>query len=553
MIRYRTMVSSFFSMGLAAAIGAGVTAAADPGDALTVQQVLTGDVAFFCPGLPMLRTADRQAVLMELYQHNDLDVLWQDLHRLAVLQAELDEIANDGLDPEDYSFALRATPPKDPCSELRISSEYVLALEHLSRGRLTHTDHEPFWQADNLPPASALTVAELAVMGLRQGVEAAFDEARPAMPSYRALRAAFVSMDRDTSPRPAVPPGPTLRPGMSDERVGRMVAILRQDGFMLPTADAVFISDPLIYDETMELAVRRFQASRGLRVDGIIGPQTIREMNILPAQRVQQVKINLERLRWINGLRSDYLLLINIAAGDLQLLRGDELVWQARVQVGTPGRPTPPLVSYINRVTLNPSWTVPPTILREDLLPLIHRDRQYLEERNMQILDAEGNPLDPQRVDWQNPGGIILRQPPGEGNPLGQIVFRLPNPFSIYLHDTPSQHLFQLANRSVSSGCVRVEAATDLAFLLFSGLGAAERRRVVDRLASGQTQEVPLANGPRVILAYWTAYGDAEGRPAFVPDGYARDQALKDAMTVVHTQLRAGESEAVRQAQTGCW
>src|SRR5690606_25966105 len=186
------------------------------------------------------------------------------------------------------------------------------------------------------------------------------------------------------------------------------------------------------YDEALEQAVRLFQANQGLQADGIVGPQTLTALSATPAQRRLQVQINLERMRWLNAQRSDYLLLVNVASGQLQLLRGNDTVWQARAQTGRPSRPTPALISRINRITLNPSWTVPPTILREDILPQLRRDLSYLEQRGMQALDPQGKVLDPRELDWNNPRGVILRQPPGPSNPLGQLVFRLPNPFAIY-------------------------------------------------------------------------------------------------------------------------
>jgi len=516
-----------------------------------LRQALVDDAVHSCSDLPALRSVDIQTALAELYSHNGLEPLWQDSQRLAVLKEELSRLIDDGLQPGDYDFASQAGVPEDYCAELRISSDYMLALEHLSRGRLVQADHEPVWHATGLPPATVPEVTVLAVTGLSNGISAAFAQARPGLPQYRALRAAYADMDRQPPARQPVPQGPLLRPGMSDARVEHIAAQLIQDGF-LPDTDNPTYAVSHRYDEALVQAVRRFQANQGLQTDGIIGPQTIRAMNIAPQQRVQQVLINLERLRWINAQRSDFLLLINVASGHLQLLLGNELLWQARAQTGRPSRPTPALVSYINRITLNPSWTVPPTILRQDMLPQIRRNPDYLETHNMQILDAQGNLLDPQEINWSNPRGIILRQPPGPTNPLGQMVFRLPNPFSVYLHDTPSQHLFEQVNRNLSSGCVRVEAADGLAGHLFAGLTELQRERIAEQLASGLTHEVALANGPQVILAYWTAFADADGRPAFAPDSYGLDPLLGAALTGIWVDQQVNAAQIAMQAEMGC-
>jgi L,D-transpeptidase YcbB len=511
-----------------------------------LQQVMAGDVKQSCSNLPALRSVDLHTALTELYQSNQFEALWQDPQRLAALKSELAQLADDGLEPGDYAIALRASTPVDHCAELRISSQYLLALEHLSRGRLAQEDHEPFWHSELLPPPSLPALSHLALTGVRDGITASFERARPSLPAYRNLRAAYIGMDRQAGDRPQVRLGEVLRPGMSDLRVATISSLLQAEGFLMPEATP---AGPAYYDRTLESAVRRFQANQGLEADGIIGPLTVAALNKSPAQRVLQVQVNLERLRWINAQRSDYLLLVNVASGHLQLLRGDATIWQARAQSGRPSRPTPLLVSYINRITLNPSWTVPPTILREDVLPQIRRDPGYLNMHAMQVLDAQGNLRDPATVDWRNPRGIVIRQPPGATNPLGHVVFRLPNPYAIYLHDTPSKQLFEQANRNVSSGCVRVEAADELTHHLFAGLSDSQRERVAQQLASGQTHEISLANGPRVILAYWTAFADAQGRLAFAPDNYGLDKALGAALAGVRTQQPV---EIAMNAEAGC-
>ncbi|WP_373288207.1 L,D-transpeptidase family protein [Halopseudomonas pertucinogena] len=177
-------------------------------------------------------------------------------------------------------------------------------------------------------------------------------------------------------------------------------------------------------------------------------------------------------------------------------------------------------------MTLNPSWTIPPTILREDKLPQIRSNPAYFSDRNLMVLDTEGTQLDPASVDWDNPRGILLREPPGPNNPLGRMVFRFDNPFAVFLHDTPSQALFARAVRNVSSGCVRVEQADELADYLFHTLDNHQRDRIQQRMDSGKTHEIRVENGPQVLLTYWTAEGTADGRLRFTPDPYGLDAPL---------------------------
>lgn len=543
MTRHYTTVLLLLSAGIIADTHADQTPLAP-----SLQQTLATNGVENCQGLAQLRSADIHSALADLYQQIGYVSLWQVPEQLNDLQMQLRQLADDGLDPEDYGNAMPAAAPADACGELRISADYLLALEHLSLGRYEQAAFESVWRAEALPSFSPV---ELALTGVDNGIVAAFAQARPSLPQYQALRAVYVRMDKHPADTIPVPAGELLRPGMHDSRLEQITQQLHAGGFIQsPASD----SDASVrhYGDSLVQAVRRFQVSHGLVADGIIGPQTLNAMNISPRQRVQQVRINLERLRWINAQRHDYLLLVNIASGDVQLMRGDQLIWRARAQTGRASRRTPAIVSSINRITLNPSWTVPPTILREDVLPQIRGNPDYLASHGMQALDAQGEPLDPGLVNWNNPHGIVLRQPPGPTNPLGQLVFRLPNPFSIYLHDTPSQHLFEQPNRNVSSGCVRVEEAQGLAEQLLAGLPDSRRQLITEQLASGQTHEVALSDGPQVILAYWTAYADADGKPAFIPDIYRLDDALIAAMTAPSSQPVIELANTVTNADAGC-
>ena len=190
-------------------------------------------------------------------------------------------------------------------------------------------------------------------------------------------------------------------------------------------------------------------------------------------------------------------------------------------------RRTPLLASRISRLTLNPTWTVPPTILREDKLPAIREDLGYLERHQISVLDRDGKRLDPQTLDWGNPGVIQLRQAAGIHNPLGRAAVRFANPFSVYLHDTPSQQLFDKAPRAFSSGCVRVETVdTLLAWLLTPD----EAETVQARIATGKTQEYRIQRPAPLLIAYWTVEASANGALRYAPDIYGLDARLIEAL-----------------------
>ena len=175
---------------------------------------------------------------------------------------------------------------------------------------------------------------------------------------------------------------------------------------------------------------------------------------------------------------------------------------------------------------MNPTWTVPPTILRNDILPAVREDIGYLERKNIRVLDYRGNELDPRTIDWHDPGRIILRQDAGPEAALGRAAIRFPNPFAVYLHDTPNRHLFETSGRFYSSGCVRVEHAVTLAELFFADASPERREEFERALASGKTINVSLPEPLPLLMFYWTAYANEAGVVSFRPDIYDRDRKL---------------------------
>lgn len=478
-----------------------------------------------CTGVAALRTLDVHTALGALYQHSDYRPIWTNPRRMASLRTELTQLSDDGLMPADYAYALHAPVPDDLCDDLRISSEYLLALEHLRYGRFVQNEHEPVWLAPGQPPRLGPTLIELAVDALDDPAEA-FERARPALPLYRQLRAAYAVLPDQPVDFLPIPAGPTIKPGKNDPRLPQLAQRMIGKSYLQEQPWQRINAQPLLYDEALEQAVRAFQADHALETDGLVGRQTLEALNVTASERKQQVRINLERLRWLSALRDEYVVQVNSAGGDIRLYRGQDRLWASRVQVGTKSRQTPLLVSRINRLTLNPSWTIPPTILREDKLPQIRKDPEYLQANGLEVLDFSGRYLNPLDIDWNNPQGIMLRMAPGPKNPLGRMVFRFPNPFFVYLHDTPSQHLFSRAARTVSSGCVRVQSAADLADRLVAEMGEAQQQRIQGLLDRGRTYELAVPDGPQLILSYWTTEVNESGRLIHMPDPYDLDPAL---------------------------
>jgi len=488
-----------------------------------VQQALA-QLPSVCPDLAPHIDPAAQLRLQAFYQQQGDAPLWTEAERRQALHAQLLMLADDGLDPSHYSLPTADATANVLCTDIGTSQQYLQALQDLHYGRLQQSRFEPLWHSQ--PPArdANTEVLAFAATGL-QDMAQAFDQARPSADLYRSLRNAYSAVRQQPLPHwDPVATGPLLRPGMEDPRVPELARRLISGGYLAKAPSGKQYRDDLVK------AVKAFQLSHSLQADGVIGAGTVAELNISPAIRRDQLRINLERFRWLAQDLEPEGVVVNVAAAQLSVYQSGIPVWQTRLQVGRAERQTPLLKSRITRLTLNPTWTIPPTIMREDKLPAIRLNPEYLRQQNLQVLDAQGHPLMPDQVDWSRPGNILLRQDAGPRNPLGKIVMRFPNPYSVYLHDTPSQPLFTKGPRAFSSGCVRVEQPLLLRDLLVS---PAERTRTDELLATGLTHEFRLATPVPVLLGYWTVEVNRDGGLVYAPDIYGRDPVLIKAMGTV--------------------
>jgi L,D-transpeptidase YcbB len=357
------------------------------------------------------------------------------------------------------------------------------------------------------------------------GIYEQIEKLKPTHRLYRTLKAELVRY-REAAARggvSAIASGKKLDPGTSDARIPAVRARLSASGDLTPPQD----STSEIYDAALQAAVRRFQGRMGLEADGTLGERTITELNVSAEDRIRQLRVNLDRGRVLLQDLPPEFVVVNIAGYVVHLVRNDEIVWNARVQVGKTYRKTPIFRSEISYLVLNPTWTVPPGILANDILPAARKDPASITRRGLKVLDAQGNTIDPQQVDWSKyKGGNIpytLRQDPGPKNALGRVKFMFPNSYSVYLHDTPSEALFEKTDRAFSSGCVRVERPLELAELLLGDAQNWNAESLARVVATEQTQNVTLPNKVPLLLAYWTAWVDEQGRVNFRHDIYGQD------------------------------
>ncbi len=318
-----------------------------------------------------------------------------------------------------------------------------------------------------------------------------------------------------------------LRPGM----IGKEVALLRKrlalEGFLKEGDQS---PDPESFDSHLELAVKTFQRHHGLDPDGIVGKNTLRALNLTPRYKVNKIRVNLERARWVLHDLPQRYLLVNIAAFELFYFENGQKRWQCKVMVGKPFWKTPVFKASMEYVVLNPYWIVPPGILKKEIIPKIKNDPSYLLKNNMEIVDAKGRRINPRAINWHriNPSRFpyIIRQKPGPKNALGRIKFIFPNKHFVFLHDTPAKSLFSRNIRAFSHGCIRVEKPMELVEILFKDSpkwNLEKIRRIID---SGKNVTIHLQKKIPIFILYWTVIRNENDSITFLQDIYDRDKKI---------------------------
>jgi murein L,D-transpeptidase YcbB/YkuD len=479
--------------------------------------------------------------LQEFYTRRGFRAAWDNARNAEQLRRALAESYDEGLDPKDYHLPLledlaaqiaRSTATNAVRAQYDVLlTEALLRLAyHLSFGKVDPQTFDAQWNYGRTLASvdvSRKVEEALAAEDIYQRVQAL----KPTHSLYTKL-VRELARDRAAaeSPTTTIAAGPKLRPGDSDARIPSLRARLIASGDLDRTAATTSID----YDAELETAVRSFQARMGLTSDGVVGAGTIAELNVPFTDRIRQLRVNLDRGRVLLQDLPDEFVVVNIAAFTVYYVRGQQVVWQARAQVGKPYRRTPIFRSEISYIVLNPTWTVPPGIIEHDILPAAQHDPASITRKGLRVIDAQGQELDPASIDWsQYRSGHIpytLRQDPGPSNALGRVKLMFPNPYQVYLHDTPSQGLFERSDRAFSSGCVRVEHALELTEFVLDDPKQWNAASLASAVERGDLRNVTLRKRVPVLLAYWTAWVDPQGRMNFRRDLYGQDAQWAQAL-----------------------
>jgi L,D-transpeptidase YcbB len=460
----------------------------------------------------------------------------------SLIQA-VEEAYGDGLTPDYYHLSLikslvnraekhLSAPTHMADLDILLTDAFITLGCHLSGGCVDPVTIESEWFAKR----GKVDVSSLLEQAVRKKqIREALMRLRPEQGSYAKLRQALARY-RTLSFKggwPRVSAGPVLKKGLMSYRVVELRERLAASGD-LNTNEA---KGENLFDEQLEQSVIFFQKRHGLKADGIVGPVTLTALNVPLELRIRQMELNLERLRWILGNPEQRSIVVNIANFELNVIEKGKSILSMKVVVGKPYLSTPVFTARMTYLIINPSWNVPDSIARKDILEKIRKDPHYLSKQNIEVLRGWGSheeEINPKTIDWSKitPQRLSyrFRQKPGPLNALGSIKFMLPNKFDVYLHDTPARSLFSETVRTFSHGCTRIEKPVELAEYLLRDAPGWTRGKLVAAIEEGTNQKVLIPHPINVNFLYLTAWVDQEGTLQFRNDIYGRDKRLDEAL-----------------------
>ncbi|WP_230531393.1 L,D-transpeptidase family protein [Microvirga roseola] len=419
----------------------------------------------------------------------------------------------DGLNPEDYplppaALSRNATPAERAEADVRLSLAIARYAQDARGARIDLARLSPLVTPKLDVPGTGDVLKTVASAA---DANAALASYHPPHPGYGALRAELAKLraERPTRLMVRVPKGPTLRVGMKDPRV----PLIRARFNLAKDADS-----HNVYDRQLASAVAAFQKEKGLPTNGALTPQTVAALSgPSPAQREAELISNMERWRWLPADLGARHIAVNVPEFRLRLVEAGDVVHETRVIVGKKESQTPIFSENMKYLVVNPSWTIPPSIMKKEILPALASDPTYAERKGYQVI--------------RNGNRITVRQPPGARNALGYVKFMFPNQHAVYLHDTPNRNLFSAAKRAFSHGCVRVDKPFELAEAIMGANGKWSEKKLRGLIGKGE-RYVHLSNPLPVHLTYFTLSVDEKGSLTFFEDLYGLDRKVRAALNL---------------------
>ena len=483
-----------------------------------------------------------QIELPKFYTNRDFELAWTDKKNRNDLLQSIQFSFDEGLNPNDYHLEkINNILEKSDYNKLTntdlvdldflMTDALILYASHLISGKVEQSKLRSKWDVElNQRPENIDSLLTVTLHNRR--IKNALENVKPQHYFYKLMKFNLKKYRAiaNNGGWPKVTEGETLKKDMLDER------ILEVRKYLLITGDLKVneAKNDSIYDKALETAVKKFQTRHNLTSDGAIGKGTIAQMNVPVAGRIEMIRINLERLRWVFHNPDDDFLIVNIAGFYVKRFKNKKEIFSSRVIVGKYHRETPIFKDKIQYIVINPTWTLPYSIATHETLPKLKKDSNYLSAKHMEIMDRNGNVLNYNNIDFnQYSAGnfpFVIRQKAGPWNALGQVKFIFPNKYSVYLHDTPSRGLFNRQDRSFSHGCIRTESKWELLMSLMDDLDVWNMDKINEILDSGKTTKINLTQPVNIYLMYWTTRVDQENNLYFMKDVYKRDSAVLKAL-----------------------
>ena len=423
-------------------------------------------------------------------------------------------------------------PAKYAELELLLTDAFFSYGFHLSEGVVEPNQTNVDWHIEK-PNKNLLKILRASLHN--EKIEELVDILQPHHSGYLRLKSALLKYQniKKSGGWHKIPVGPKLRKGDTEKRIAALRSRLIISGDLSDSTSG----DGEYFDEALESGVKKFQARNGLKTDGVVGSNTLSALNISVEDRIGQIKLNMERWRWLPQDLGKRYILVNTANFELDIIENGETVTSTRAIVGKKKRPTPALSRKITYMELNPYWNVPHRIAINDILPCVKKDSNYLKDKNIRIFENwedDAKEVNPESIDWNTVTkknfGYKLRQDPANSNALGRVKFIFPNEFSIYLHDTPARTLFNKTKRTFSSGCIRIEKPMELAAYLLTDNSKWTYEKLTAAVDSKKTRTILLSDPINIHILYWTAWVDKNGIVNFRDDIYGRDRQLNIAL-----------------------
>ncbi|GAA0878617.1 L,D-transpeptidase family protein [Algoriphagus jejuensis] len=497
----------------------------------------------------VLARSNYSAEIKSIYSERDYLEIWLLNGRLSKdgkeMLSQIEESKYDGLQPTDYNLeqivALSSNPEKENKKFRNLSSDEKVELElllteaffnlahDLEKGKVNPATLDPEWKFE--AKATDVDYSQL----LREvaggaSVGKIFEQLYPNSELYtqgrEAIKDLYKIQANDTLTWEFAKVEGVIKVGESHAAI----PALRKRLIFWDVLKPYDAMESTRFDSTMFEGLQKYQESNGMNPDGVIGSLVAESLNNSPQNLIDIASINMERLRWMPVMDwNQEMVLVNIANYQLDYVQRGDTAFTAKVIVGKEYSESPAFTAPMSYIVFSPYWNIPPSITLDEIIPAVQKNPDYLTQKNMEVVNSQGEPVNASKVKWSEEKNYRVRQKPGGDNSLGLVKFMFPNEYNIYIHDTPARSLFAKETRALSHGCIRIQNPDQFAKILLDD-EVWDDDKIQEAMHQEKEETVKLDREIPVVLLYMTFWADKDGKANFRSDVYNRDIALLKAL-----------------------